>query len=329
MTRMSLSGRRTAVVMALLGTVVLAKPAYAQNYARIYGVVTDAEGQPVADATVVVDFQGDLTRQYESTTNDEGEFMQMGLSRGPYGVTVTKEGVGAMTGTVTLRAGQSFEMNIELLSPEELYRATRSEEELAELARIEAATDPFDQGVDATRSGNLDEAVARFNEALEALPDCGDCHRNLGIVYTRMEDYAQAESAFKRALELAPDDAAAYKGLADVYNAQRRFDDAGEASAQAAKLSGGGTAQGGSATAVFDQGLIFWNAGRIAEARRQFEQTLTLDPDHGEAHYWLGMANLNEGKVPEAAAELKIYLDREPDGRFAAEAAGILGSIQP
>ena len=50
---------------------------------------------------------------------------------------------------------------------------------------------------------------------------------------------------------------------------------------------------------------------------------------HGEAHYWLGMANLNEGKVPDAAAELKIYLEREPDGRFATEAGGILGSIQP
>ena len=144
-----------------------------------------------------------------------------------------------------------------------------------------------------------------------------------------MEDYAQAEAAFQRAIELAPDDAAAYEALAEVYNAQRKFDEAAEASAQAVRLSGAGTALGAGVTAVFDQGLILWNAGRIGEARAQFEQTLTLDPDHGEAHYWLGMANLNEGKVPEAAAELKIYLEREPDGRFATEAAGILGSIQP
>ncbi len=167
-----------------------------------------------------------------------------------------------------------------------------------------------------------------LNEALEGLTDCGDCHRNLGIVYTLMEEYAQAEAEFRRAIALAPDDAASYEALADVFNTQRRFDEAAEASAQAARLSGGTQGAAG-VTAAFDQGLIFWNAGRIADARQQFEQTLTLDPDHGEAHYWLGMANLNEGKMPEAVAEFEIYLEREPDGRFAAQAAGILGSIRP
>ena len=41
------------------------------------------------------------------------------------------------------------------------------------------------------------------------------------------------------------------------------------------------------------------------------------------------MANLNAGQMAEAAAEFRIYLDREPNGRFAAQATGILSSIQP
>ena len=48
-----------------------------------------------------------------------------------------------------------------------------------------------------------------------------------------------------------------------------------------------------------------------------------------EAHYFLGMAKLNEGLIAEAARELQAYLDREPDGRFAAQATGVLGQIQP
>ncbi len=328
MPRTRLTRVSAACLVALAATLALPAVGYSQQSARIRGVVTDAEGRPVPDASVVVEFQGGLTRRYESTTNDKGEFMQMGLILGPYSVTVVKEGVGALTGTVTLRAGQSFEMNIELLRPEEVIRKSLSEEELERLERAEATTDAFDRGLDAARSGNLDEAVTLFNGALEASPECAECHRNLGIVYTRMEDYARAETAFKQALALQPEDAASYDGLAEVYNAQRRFDEAAEASAEAVRLSGG-AAGGGSATAVFDQGLIFWNAGRLDEARQQFERTLELDPEHGEAHYWLGMANLNAGQVPEAAAELGLYLEREPDGRFAEQAAGILAQIQP
>ena len=150
----------------------------------------------------------------------------MGLLRGPYSVSVVKEGVGALTGTVTLRAGQSFEMNMELMSPDEVIRESLSEEEVAALERAEATTDAFDRGLAAARGGDLDEAVTLLNSALDTAPGCAECQRNLGIVYTQMEQYAQAETAFKAALALDPDNAASYDGLAEIYNTQRRFDDA-------------------------------------------------------------------------------------------------------
>ncbi len=329
MSRMSLSRRLASVLTALLAVVVLAKPAYPQGEGMIRGTVRDAEGQTVAGATIVVAFQGGVTRQFETTSNDQGAYIQIGLMPGPYTVTAEKEGVGRLTMAVTLRAGQRVDMDFQLMSEREAALASISEEDRARLEKAEAASGAFDQGIAATQAGNFDEAIAKFTEALEQSPDCGDCYRNLGIVYTRTEDYGRAEAALKSALELDPEDAAAYDGLAHVYNAQGKFDEAAEASAQAAKLAGGGAAQAGSATAVFDQGLIFWNAGRIADAKKQFEETLQLDPDHGEVHYWLGMATLNEGKIPEAAAELKLYIERDTDGRFAEQAAGILAQIQP
>ncbi len=315
-------------VVALTAALAVPLATSAQNSARIYGVVTDSEGQPVGDATVTIEFSGGLARQYEVTTSAEGEFIQIGLMRGSYAVSAVKEEVGALTGTVTLRAGQVFEMNMELLTPGDVVRESLSEEDLAKLEAAEATTDAFNRGLAAARAGDLDEAVTLFTTAIEAAPDCAECQRNLGIVYTQQEDYAQAETAFKAALAANPDNAASYDGLAEIYNAQRRFDDAAAASAEAARLSGA-TDGGDSATAVFDQGLIFWNAGRLDEARQQFDRTLELDPEHGEAHYWLAMANLNGGQLPEAAAEFKIYLDREPNGRFAEQATGILSSIQP
>ena len=313
-----------AVVVLTSASVVAAS---AQNSARVFGVITDRGGQPVAGATVTLEFAGGLTRSFEVTTDEAGEFLQIGLARGPYTLTATREGVGINRVGIDLVVGQELEQNLMLLTVEEIYRDSLSDAERADFDARNVTTDAFEQGLAAARGGQLEAAVGHLRNALEATPDCAECQRNLGIVYGRMEAYAEAEAAFRAALALDPDNAESYGGLAEIYNAQRRFDDAAEASAAAARLSGGGGSD--DPTAVFDQGLIFWNAGRLDEARQQFERTLQLDPEHGEAHYWLGMANLNGGQMAEAAAEFQIYLDREPNGRFAATATGILSSIQP
>ena len=317
--------RRSVIALAIAAAV----PASAQNNARVFGVISDAAGQPVEGVTVTLVYEGGLARSYEVTTNREGEYLQMGLVRGPYTLTALKEGVGINRAAIDLRAGQELEHDLTLRTLEEVYRESVSEEERARLDAQAATTDAFEQGLAAFRGGDLAAAVAFFRAALETTPGCAECQRNLGIVQGRMGAYDEAEAAFQAALALEPDSAETYEGLAELYNAQRRFDEAAEASAAAARLSGGGADGGDDPTAVFDQGLIFWNAGRLDEARRQFERTLELDPGHGEAHYWLGMANLNAGQMAEAAAEFRIYLEREPNGRFAATATGILSSIQP
>ena len=316
--------RRSIVVLAIAA----AAPAAAQNNARVFGVITDAAGQPVEGVTVTLDYDGGLARSYEVTTNAEGEYLQMGLVRGPYTLTAVKEGVGINRAAIDLVAGQQLEHDLTLRTLEEVYRESISEEERAALDARAATTDAFDQGLAAARGGDLRGAVALFRAALETAPDCAECQRNLGLVLGQLEAWDESEAALRAALALDPDNAESYEGLAAIYNAQRRFDDAAEASAAAARLSGGGGG-GDDPTAVFDQGLIFWNAGRLDDARQQFERTLQLDPNHGEAHYWLGMANLNAGQMAEAAASFQIYLDREPNGRFAATATGILSSIQP
>ncbi len=318
-----------SIVPVIVIAVATAAPGAAQNNARVFGVITDPAGQPVEGVTITLQYDGGIARSFEVTTNAEGEFLQMGLVRGPYTLTAVKEGVGVNRAAIDLRAGESLEHDLMLRSLEELYRESVSEEERAELDAQAATTDAFEQGLAAARGGDLARAVTLFRGALETTPDCAECQRNLGIVQGRLGAYDAAEAAFRAALGLDPENAESYDGLAEIYNAQRRFDEAAEASAAAARLSGGGAGAGDNPTAVFDQGLIFWNAGRLDEARQQFERTLELDPEHGEAHYWLGMANLNGGRMAEAAAEFKVYLDREPNGRFAATATGILSSIQP
>jgi tetratricopeptide (TPR) repeat protein len=198
-----------------------------------------------------------------------------------------------------------------------------------EAAKEEALKKIFAEGVEASRAGKYDDAIAKFQEALKTTPDCFDCYNNIGFAYAEKKDYANAEAAFKKALELKPDYAQAYLGLANLYNAQRRFDEAKAASQQASMYAGTGEAGGASnADALYNQGIIMWNAGQIAEARKQFEQVVGMKPEHADAHYWLGMANLNEGRLPEATAEFETYLKLDPTGQHADEATKTLGLIK-
>ena len=316
------------LLLAAAVAVILVQPAFAQNSARIFGIVSDHEGNPVEGASILLEFQGGITRSFETTSNDEGEFIQMGLASGPYIVTVTAEGIGALRYSVRVSAGEEFELDAQVLAPGQVDRTGLSAEEIAELDARAATADAFAGGLAAARGGNYDEAAEFLAEAIESTPDCGECFRNLGIVEYQRGNYDEAEQALLQATEIAPDDAAAFDTLAAVYNAQRRFDDAGEASAEASRLRGGATG-GGDAGAVFNQGLAAWNAGRTDEARGHFEQTLALDPSHGEANYWLGMASLNAGQIAEAVTYWRTYVEREPDGRFTAQATGLIAQLAP
>ena len=316
------------ILLAAAVAVALAQPAFAQNSARIFGIVSDHEGNPVEGASILLEFQGGITRSFETTSNDEGEYIQMGLASGPYIVTVTAEGIGALRYSVRVSAGEEFELDAQVLAPGQVDRTGLSAEEIAELDARAATADAFAGGLAAAREGNYDEAAEFLTEAIESTPGCGECFRNLGIVEYQRGNYDEAEQALLQATEIAPDDAAAFDTLAAVYNAQRRFDDAGEASAEASRLRGGATG-GGDAGAVFNQGLAAWNAGRTDEARGHFEQTLALDPSHGEANYWLGMASLNAGQIAEAVTYWRTYVEREPDGRFAAQATGLIAQLAP
>ena len=317
---------RGLVLLVLLAVLAWPSFAEAQMSARVRGVIMDVDGEPVEGASVIFKFQGGVTREQTATTNDEGEYMQMGLQNGPYIIVAAKDGVGERTEEITLRVGQQEELDFQLVPVGMRAISDLTDEERAEYERAEALIVTIEAAVEATAAGNFGAAIATFEEGLLANPDCFQCYHGIGMAYLAQEEYGDAEAAFNSSLEVNPDYAQAYEGLATIYNTQRRFDEAVEASQRAAELSGGGGVLA-DPDAIFNQGLINWNAGNIEEARAQFAETLELDPNHGEAHYWVGMASLNEGNLTVAKTEFERYIELEPDGRFADQARGMVTQL--
>jgi tetratricopeptide (TPR) repeat protein len=308
--------------LLVLGLAVAVSPALAQT-GQVKGKVVDVKNQPVEKAQITIEATDGMGRKFNVTSNRRGEYVQIGLPPGQYKLTATKDG---LTDIVEQRISlDPAEVNFTLrpataadMSPEERKKAE------AKNAAVRAA---FEAGVKLSNENKYDEAIAKFNEVIAAIPKCVECVTNIASLQMQKKDYDAAEKTYKQALELNPSSAEAYNGLANLYNAQKKFDQAAEASAQAAKL--GAAAPGGAnASTVFNQGVIAWNASRIDDAKKAFEEAVKLDPKLAEAHYWLGMANLNQGKMPEAVTSFEEYLKLDAAGKYAEQAKGILAQIK-
>jgi tetratricopeptide (TPR) repeat protein len=311
---------RLAWHLALVSFVVLgfALPAAAQG--MITGTVVDAQGNPVADAKIIIEQTDGVTRKFETKTDKKGSFIQIGLQSASFKVTAEAK---AGTATANTRVSQRGPSTVKLIIG---AGATGDPAVAAKTAELRKA---FDDGVALSREGKYDDSVAAFNRAVAINPKCQDCFYNIGFAYAQKKDYAQAEENYKKAIEVKPDYTEAYNGLANIYNAQRKFDLAAEASAKASQLSAAapGALQGGNADSLYNEGVILWNGGKIPDAKAKFQAAIAANANHAESHYQLGMALVNEGKLAEAGAEFNTYLKLSPEGANAATAKALVAQL--
>jgi len=304
-------GAQARAVTILLAFVLAASTAFAQS-TMIKGKVVDAKGQPLVGVTITIEGMGN-SRRLTTKTDKRGEYIQLLTESGQYKITASDEKIGAAETVLRVVLGKVSTADI-VLAPS---TAANNEAKAAELRKV------FDDGVTASRAGNHDAAIERFQAAFALSPACFDCLYNIGVAYLAKKDDKQAEESWKKALEVKPDYAEALNALSTLYNNQKRFDEASAMSAKAASAGGGG-----SADATFNQGIILWNQGKIADAKAKFEETIKANPAHADAHYQLGMALLNEGKLPEAVAAFETYVKLDPNGQYATQAKGMIAQLK-
>lgn len=77
----------------------------------------------------------------------------------------------------------------------------------------------FDQAVDLVAEGKLEEAVARYREAIAVDPDFADGWQGLALACNDLGRHEEAIEAGKRLCELTPDDVLAHTTLSRIYQA--------------------------------------------------------------------------------------------------------------
>lgn len=303
-------GRTVMFGALVLSLMTFVTPAFAQT-GQLKGKVTNAQNTPIRDAKITM-VAVDTNRKYETKSDGQGNWRQIGLPPGLYTVTAEKD---KMVQTFDVKLGiETKDVNFSLEAGKMADDAAKKEAE--RVASLQAA---FAEGAALTNAGKTDEAIAKFNEVLAVHPKCGECYNNIAAIHSRKQDWVKAEEAYKKAIEFKPDLADAYNGLANVYNAQKKFTEAQAMSAEAAKY-GGAAAAGGNADALYNQGVIAWNGNDFPKAQELFVSAVKANDKHAEAHFMLGQVYLNTGKLPEAAKEFETYIKIAPTGPNAEKA---------
>ena len=319
--------RRAIVAGCILAVTLLfvPAPAHAQS-GSIKGKVTDAQGNPVDGATISLESTDKGGKPITTKSNKRGEYMQVGLSPGHYRVTAQKD---------DLKVTKETDVHLDMLTFDiKLVAAGAggagggvSKEEAAKNEKAKAA---FAEGVQLSKDGKNDEAVAKFQEVATIIPTCDVCYLNIGQVQLNAKKYDESVAAFNKSIELKPT-AEAYDGLANAYNAQKKFPEAEAAGKKAMELASAGAAGGGgaSASALYNQAVILWNQNKAQEAAEKLEAAVKTDPNFPEAHYLLGKAYINLGKLPDSAKELQEYLRLAPNGPNKDDANKTLEMLKP
>src|SRR6266511_1616869 len=210
----------------LLGLALVGAPAHAQT-GTARGKVVDDKGQPIAEAKVLLEFTGGVTRKYETKTGKKGEFTQVGMYPGPYKITVTKDGFQGSVIDYRISLGDPTQIpDFKLVSAAEARKAAGGPSEELQSA--------FKNAVSLTQAGKLDEAEAAYKELVAKQPSIPELYHNLGYIYGQKKDWPKAEEAYKKALELRPiyPDAAdpamvdAYYHLGTLYVGQNKIPEA-------------------------------------------------------------------------------------------------------
>jgi Flp pilus assembly protein TadD len=152
----------------------------------------------------------------------------------------------------------------------------------------------FNQGVEAHRQGNLQQAVDIYSQVLQIFPDHADSLHLVGLVFKSSGDLVQAETFISRAIVLSPKVAGYHYNLGLVLQGLEQHSEAVDAYRAAIRL------KADYAQAYENLGVALQDIDDLKAALQVYQQALTLNPKSQIAFKNLGTLYFKNGKTEES-----------------------------
>jgi Flp pilus assembly protein TadD len=260
-----------------------------------------------------------------TTTDDKGNFVFTGVSRGDYVVTVDKEQdfePFSQNVTVSAFSGEPY-LVIRLRLKGEAKPGPGVLN--AELANVPARALAFYQkALEQAQAGNNKAAIEQLQKAISEYPDFMLAFNELGVQYLRLGELAKADESLAKALKLAPDSATPLLTHGILLTVM------GEFNLAVIELQTALKQREKSANGHLYLGQALANLGRFAEAEVELTRAIELGGDEvKDAHRFLGVIYLQRGEREKGVAEFEIYLRLAPKAKDAEQVRQMIRQNKP
>lgn len=181
-----------------------------------------------------------------------------------------------------------------------------------------AAVAMIDEGNALEEQGRVDDAMACYDAAVEADPQCARAHLNRGNILLDRAQLDEARSAYEMAIACEPHYAAAHFNLGNL-NCR-----AGELERALQNYHAAISIRPDFADAFVATGNALDSLGRTVEAVENYERALAINPRYAEVHFNLGRLATTHGRHDEAAKSLRRAVEIKPDFTQAHRTLGIV-----
>lgn len=180
----------------------------------------------------------------------------------------------------------------------------------------------YNDAVKAHLSGKLDEAIAKYKQALDANPNLGQAHCNLGLIFNQQHKFAEALVEFQKALAIDPKDAITYNGIGAALRAQKDLDGAIKNWQTAVTYSPH------LATAHYNLGTAYELKKDYDKALESYRQATANDFRLGEAYFRMGIIMQSRNQNSEAKEQFSQALKVAPGAEYSKKAREFLAAME-
>jgi Flp pilus assembly protein TadD len=161
-------------------------------------------------------------------------------------------------------------------------------------------------GLALANGGDLDAAIAEYQEALRIDPDLAFAHNNLGLALTKKGNLSAAIKEFHDALRIFPNYTEAHNNLGMALANKGDLDAAISEYRQALKINPN------YADSHYNLGLAYTSIGNLDAAIHEYQEALRITPNDIDACNNLGAAFAAKGSLDAAISEFQAVLRLSP-----------------
>lgn len=275
----------------------------AQAQGRVKGTVTDANGKPIADATVVITCPAITSYRKEMKTDENGVFATLIVdATKQYVFHIEKNGYQAVEQLhKPLIGGQTLEIEFTLMSIEQAREQAQQE------ALEQPGYKELGEGRELLEAGKTEEARAKFLEAVRVKPDLHLGWQQLAVLDFDAGKNAEALKEAERCLQASPNFAPC---LAIAANSSQALGDKAKYDQYIAAYK---LANPTDPAMLYNDVVPLLNSGKLDEAQPLLQEILEIDPDFADALYQLAIIHINKGEYKESKALLDRFLKVAPE----------------